>query len=483
MSQRAIGFRALLFVGLAVVGCHAEVRPDEPLPTPAPDTVVLAHAPDGHWYVGYDSQMEVTAQRDLTFPRVTADWGPAPKLLLVEEGASPQPLDGFGGSDPTGRYVVLDRAGQVVLRDTVAHDERDLTPLGLVAPPCGRLVDFDAGGHRAHFLREVDGHRSQEVLDLSSGVARDFPVDERKLERSELSADGRWLRERLFREPAPGEQTDIERHADLNLGPLDVCDVQVDEVSPVRPGTAWPYVQRWRALSTGLTVEGGLTTFHAAVVVEREGSLLGVEPDGSSHALVPADCGARLAFASDRFDVLGVQCRSQGNRLFLVVGGRLVNTGLEPVDRFVHATGIRPRILVTQANSTAGEANRKLTVWLDLKTRTWMPAPADTLIAEGQSWMLASGRDGTFLIGLDQQGAKRLVPTRLTPRDAALPWVWIGGDELGHTLLVDVDTGEVRLLRPFQTKSIAAVDREGRVLVRVDASAGTGLRWESAPNP
>ncbi|WP_394834360.1 hypothetical protein LVJ94_48460 [Pendulispora rubella] len=210
----------LVFVLVVLSGCRKRsTKQDAPVPLdaeassvkPPPvsaENIGTAHpllveavAPDGHWVVLCQARRDTDG--DGTIEVGMADHGDMGgdelEPYFVLGGGEGDRLDAFAGADSTGRYVVFGRGGKLVLFDTFAGQETELSG-GLVddgkSPFRSRAsVSFDERGRRLAYVRGPARRPELVVRELASGLESIVSYGPGELWRARLDPGGElvWL--------------------------------------------------------------------------------------------------------------------------------------------------------------------------------------------------------------------------------------------------------------------------------------------------
>ncbi len=239
--------------------------------------------------------------------------GDALASMLVIGDAAPTAIDELAAFDDTGRWLVVKRAGKLVLID--AHAGTETTLEGADARDDGtpyaahRAVSFDAQGSRLMFVRRRAPRSDVVVRDLATGKEAHVDPGPGKLWRAELSPDGQLVVLHMIVNdtnkngrlgwPVPErKKNDWRCHAPVagyNAW-LDRGDTPVVAVAPSSGGTA-------RA------VPGFVAPFGTAVLVRDENDRLLLDRgSGARVELADAKCFARVLHADPSRGLVVAAC-------------------------------------------------------------------------------------------------------------------------------------------------------------------------------
>ncbi len=288
--------------------------------TPHP-VLLRAAAADGGWAVLCQARtdtdgdgrvsVEVAARGTLSRDRLDT--------YLVEGSGAGEPIDTFVGADPRGRYLVFERAGRLILRDSWERLETDLSESGaLVGTDKAsflphRAAAFSSDGRRLLYLRRRGQRDWVVVRELDGGLESVIDPGDGLLVRAEFDATGEWLLLRVVDadtnadgrwewphgKPGPSEPGCVSPipHFRVPPAPPDKPGVRVTRVSggPVR------------------AVRGFVTSFGAGGVLRRsEDRALFFDPVGAESELwSPSMCDGRLLHADPVRGLLVVACATE----------------------------------------------------------------------------------------------------------------------------------------------------------------------------
>lgn len=169
--------------------------------------------------------------------RPAGERGPQPRLVL--DGGTEHPLDRLEATDPTGRFVLITRAGHRWLLDTGERREHDLGPLASTIP--GSLL-----GTTLAYGRRTGEREELVLLDALTHAERVLPSPRPRLHHVELdrSGDGLWLTTLEEPEPEPeSDPLDEQLRQDADRSPPHMCTTDPGCLStstaPRRLGLLW----------------------------------------------------------------------------------------------------------------------------------------------------------------------------------------------------------------------------------------------------
>ncbi|HVU04200.1 MAG TPA: hypothetical protein VHE30_20725 [Polyangiaceae bacterium] len=247
-------------------------------------------------------------------------------FFVAGEG-TPEAVDAFLGSDPSGRWVALEVHGALVLRDLLLRTETDLSALGadlrddLASFVHPRPVAFDPAGKRLLYIRS-DANGSRVVIrELETGGEVVVNAPEGSLHRADFDASSEWVVLRVV-------TTDTDQNGRIEW-PVPEAPAHTRCEGPLPRYAAWERPRDEPATfvvrSTGGTpVEApGLVTPLGEDVIVREpdGTLARLAPDGRRTLASRKGCASRLLHADARRQELLVTCTDKpGKHTAVLVG-------------------------------------------------------------------------------------------------------------------------------------------------------------------
>lgn len=450
--------------------------PAAPRPLPGQvgtsDPLLLrAVAPDGGWAVVCQARADTDGDGV-----IAVSVGPRGQLAgdrlvsyLIEGSGEGEPIDAFVAADPSGRHLVIERGGRLLLRDSWNQSDIDLSERGAVtgsdkspfAPH--RAASFSDDGRKVLHLRRRGAREDVVVLDLESGAETVFDPGEGLLWRAEFDSSSEWLVLRVV---------DADTNADGRWslphgkpGPSDSpCTSPVPEYrAPVVPPDK-PSV-RVAKVSGGPVrqVRGFVTSFGPGGVLRRQEdrALFVDRPGGSVELWSGSSCDGRLLQADPARQLLLVACATEEGPRTLRLVERDAQQDLDiVVGPFEVDTVIAgaPRLIPVYAFPAPG------TLLVDLERRQVIPLlPRDKVVATHAANVLVRRGEELFLGDATKSLARLGAVDLLSPvlRQSALvfmaPWVV----DMARGRAVGQVTGEA-----------LALSRQGAVLVaRVPADA------------
>ena len=388
---------------------------------------------------------------------------------LVEGSGEGAPIDAFVAGDSTGRHLVVERGGRLLLRDSWNQSDVDLSERGAVtgtdkspfAPH--RAASFSPDGRRLLYLRRHGAREDVVVLDLETGAESVFEPGEGLLWRAEFDDSGEWLVMRVIDadtnadgrwsfphgKPGPSESPCVSPVPTYRI-PLAPPDKPSVRVAPASGGPL-------------RLVRGFIGGFGPSALLRRQEdrALFVDRAGGPSELWSGSSCDGRLLQADAARGVLLVACASEEGPRSLRLALRDANQDLGiVVGPFELDTLLpdAPRLIPVYSFPAPGSA------LVDLDTRQVIPlAPRDKVVATRGPNVLVRRNDELFL-GDATKPLQRLGPVALLSpvlRESALvfvaPWV--------------IDMGQGRALGQV-TGDGMALSRQGAVLVaRVAADA------------
>jgi hypothetical protein len=380
------------------------------------------------------------------------------RYLLSSDGTE-QEIEALAARDPTGHWIVVLRGGRLILRDTRAGTELDLSSRGADERFDGlgyrehRSLSFDATGTRLAYLRRAGDGTEVAVRVLPSGEESVVQVGSGNVWRVELAPSGAWVIAHTIvddtngngrlewpapeAEPAPCQGPIARYPAWLHRG-----DRPVALLAPSAGGPA-ARVDGWvAALGQRLVVRDA----NGRLLLERAGRTVG--------ELADATCGGRVLPADPARSLLLVACAKTTGRapVRLVGPGYTNDLGFSVASPGVdHPSRTAPRLVDLYAGSQA------VLVDMQRKEKVELRVGDDVVVTSGK-WALV--RRGSELLAHDTEtGAEERIAS---PVDAVADIVTNGAVAVVTPFVVDL--ARRRLIGRAPGRPLA-VSRSGRVLV------------------
>jgi hypothetical protein len=283
--------------------------------------VIEAVSPDGDWMAICQARADTDGDGKIkVMVGHHGDMqGDAMQAYLVRGAGPGEPIDALVAHDPSGRFAVIARRGELVLIDTAAgHDT--VLPGGVTADDDGsfgghRAASFDGDGRQLAYLRARGGGEEVVVRDLADGRERVVTPTAGKLWRAELDPGGQVLWLRVMERDTDGDgavgppqlRTSLSgRHC---RGP--VMSYSTGGWQGDRP-TTWTArrADGWTARRD----DDAIGTLGDALVRRRTDGALMIERAGAQREAVPAACAGRVMHADARTDTLYVACAARAVR-------------------------------------------------------------------------------------------------------------------------------------------------------------------------
>lgn len=449
---------------------------------------MLAADPEARWLVYCSAESDTNGDGQLAVS-IAPDGSLSGDLLsarLALGGQAPLDIEAYFDSDSTGRYLLVQAEGRVLLFDSVTRSATDMTELAADS----RLAAHERPGHRAFafaphgpelaYLRRLDGKLDVVLRNLESGA--ETAIDPGVLEIYRLDFDA--LGKHLVLEVVASDSNKNGRF-----------DWPYPLAKQPRPACAGPFRRFGARYRTGdATVAHVISLADRSVrpipdllfilddgpVIRRASGELALEvPRSIPAVLASAQCGGRVLFADASKNLLVVGCpgkKSPGRaEVELVARGYLKRLGV-----FVQPTDFDARPVASQRLVPLYPGSE--TWLLDLERREPHPlTPGDLVIHTHATRALIRRKEGLVIYDVTTRAEQALNVTL-----PALPHVLTQGAFAVVTpAVVDLANGELAGLvreRPL------ALARDGRVLV----SEGNGpsaerlargpLVWK-APDP
>ncbi|MBK7579372.1 MAG: hypothetical protein IPI67_04115 [Myxococcales bacterium] len=228
-------------------------------------------------------------------------------------------IDDLLSYDDSGRWVVLSRAGKVVLEDTLDDKEMDLGAAGLdtrndsLSFRHHRALAFDPAGQHLAFIRGEGRATRVVVRTLATGAEVLLDPGPGDLWRIEVDPSGRYVvmqvlvddtnKDKRISWPAP-----LRKSPRACRGPVATYDAWV--------GRGDEPVVRLAPLTGGATesVAGFVTALPSGVVLRGAGGKLTLRAATGTAELSPEPCGARVVLVDTSRDQLLVACTKAKGR-------------------------------------------------------------------------------------------------------------------------------------------------------------------------
>lgn len=235
---------------------------------------------------------------------------------LVLGAGSGEPITDLLAQDPSGRYVVVQRAGVTELVDATGGARVDLSALGADVRRLRtdyaehRAFSFDPSGRYLSYLRKQAGPPQIVLRDLQAGSEQTFAPGAGDVLSVRLSADARHISFEALRE-------DTNHNGKLDFptpeeAPRNVCD------QPKLPRfRSFAYQGRGDAAVRGVVELGSgavrdvpelVTPLGASLLLRSADGALLLDKAGKRTPLSPASCAARVLFADAERGLVLANC-------------------------------------------------------------------------------------------------------------------------------------------------------------------------------
>ncbi len=461
--------------------------PSEPaslLGTPHPVTVE-AIAPDGRWAMVCQARRDTDGSGSVSVGvdahgRTTGD---TLETYFVEGSGEGDRVDSFVAASAEGAYVVYVRDGRLLLRNTRAATETDLSALGAdsrddrAAFAGHRAAAFDPRGQRLLYFA-ARGKRTVVVIrELATGAEHDLDPGPVEPWRAAFAGND-WIVVRVI-------GTDSNGNGRLEW-PVPVAKSPRGCESPRPPFAVWmdhgdrDTAIAFRAAGGPPLLRPGLVSPMGAALLVREASgRLVLDSLPGTRELLPPACSARLLHLDVERAIGVASCGDAAKGpvpLVLVEPSRRTELGIALDGAPSDALG-RPPARFVAVHPGPG------TSLLDLDTRRAMPlAPGDSVVTVGADAALV--RRGRALHRVTASGSLEKLAEGLV----ASPRVVVGQGAAYVAPVVARLDGAVRYLE-VESRRVLAVAGDGRALVArapfdADALAVGPLEWlEGAKSP
>ncbi len=340
---------------------------------------------------------------------------PALNLTLFSRGSrdSGTRLDGFYGSDPTGRHVVIGKDESIILRDMEKQVDTDLSAWGIEPWRLlsdgwhQRFIRFSGDGRLALIFANGTSGASKPgralLLDLSTRKKRWVDTAGRVIWSGGLSDDGQWAY--LDLEPGPASWENPLPHDGRYEPPFcNALDMNAwGDWSPENGVVNFDETERVfvRTRDDSLEmVEGALIPFGDGLLVRHsDGSIVIRGARGEEQELVPSDCDGEIVSVHPDYGAVVMAC--SGQLVVYGTGGRKVDTAIRAFSDTVRPalpSSGRFTALLGWGSATHHhlfDLKRWKIVWLpsDLKACRWR---GDEIYVRGRN-----GRVGTWRLDPD----------------------------------------------------------------------------------
>lgn len=421
----------------------------------------VAASPDRRWLSICQARRDTNGDG-----KITVDVGPQGELggdafqgFFLDEPGPGTPIDAFVGSDPTGRFVAFVRDRRLILRDTLASVDFDLSALGadvrddqssFVAPRAGA---FDPTGRRFLYLRREDGVTRVVVRDLATSGEAVVEPGAGDVFRAGFDPSGEWVVLRVVAADTNGNGW-LEWPAPPAAAPHMRCGGPIPRFSVFERGGDEAVVRVARATGGAAVDAPNLVVPIGDTLIERntDGMLVRGKPGGGRSTVIRAGCGARLLHADAARNLLLVTCAGpKGKSDAILIGKDVVKPmGIELAaiagDRVQEAM---PRLVALHPGADA--------VLIDLETRRLDRLPAgDRVLSVAANRALVLRKKSLVLH--EAFGQETVLPGEVAPVSRML---LRGGTVVVPPYVVDVARGT---LLGFTQESPLAVSTDGAVL-------------------
>jgi hypothetical protein len=426
---------------------------------------VLAADPEARWlaYCSAESDTDGNGSVAVDFAASGALGGDLFSAKLALSDRAPVPIEAYFDADPSGRFVLAQADGHVVLFDSVTSARSDMTELGadcrldVDERPGHRAFAFSPDGTRLAYLRRSDGKLDVALRVLESGAETAFDPGVSEIFRIDFDATGNRL---------------VLEVVALDTNKNGRLDWPFPLARATRPACASPlrrFAARYRtgdatvpivltlADRSTRPVPDLVTLLDEGPVIRRASGELALEPATSKPAvLATSQCGGRVLFADASKNLLLVGCpgtKAPGRaEVQLVARGYLKRLGVAVQPTELDARAVAERRIVPLY--PGGE-----TLLLDLVQREpHVLKPGDLVIHTDVTRALVRRRDRLFVYDVETRSEQELDVT-LGP----LPYVLTQGPYAVVTpAVVDVRAGK---LAGTTRERPLALSRSGRILV------------------
>jgi len=317
---------------------------------------ILGASPDARWAVICEARADTNGDGVIhVAPGFNGLYGDQMEAFLVQGGGPGAAIEDLVDSDASGRFVVILRAGKLVLLDTIKRVETDLTARDAYASP-GRDqptgaylgVSFDPAGKHLSYVALVKQHAVVKVRDLALGSEVAIDPGPGKLWSAKLDDSGNVILEVLVahgatpiaypshREPWMWRARRCETSTSSDMIELH-GDTPIVRIASIGGGTAADALDYLASLggatlrrtATGaLTLHDGVGT-HELLPAACKAKVQGIDP---AHQLVVAYCLADGANATLQLvgtgghEVINAHADQNSNEHFVPFGRHILST-------------------------------------------------------------------------------------------------------------------------------------------------------------
>jgi hypothetical protein len=321
-----------------------------------------------------------------------------------------EPIEELAAVDPTGRWVVLRRAGKLVLFDTVSRRESELSDADARNDELPfrqhRSLSFDGSGS---LLAYLSTKRGAVVRTLATGQESLIDPGPGDVWRLELDFGGRFLLLRSITSDTNGDHR--------MTWPAPVAKAPAPCRAPLSTYAAWvghgdtPTLELAPASGGPARARPGFVAALGDATVERENDGRLVLRDGTAVSeLAPAACGARVVHADRERHLLVVACaRPKGRpKLWLVGAGERLD--------------LRVSLSAAGSDRPPGPPSRLValypgsdTLLLDLETRRSVKVNGGGMVLATHGTVALVRRKRVLLLVDGTDGSERVLAGDLSP--------------------------------------------------------------------
>jgi hypothetical protein len=426
---------------------------------------VLAADPEARWlaYCSAESDTDGNGKLAVDFAASGALGGDLFSAKLALSDQTPIPIEAYIDADPSGRFVLAQTDGHVVLFDSVTASRSDMTELGadcrldVDERPGHRAFAFAPDGARLAYLRRRDGKLDVALRELATGAETAFDPGVSEIFRITFDATGT----RLVLE-AVALDTNKNGRLDwpfpLAKTPRPACTGPLRRLAArYRTGDATVPIVLTLADRSTRQVPDLVTLLDEGPVIRRASGELALEPLASKPAvLATSQCGGRVLFADATKNLLLVGCpgtKAPGRAEVQLVGpgyAKRLGVAVQPTELDAHAVAGQRLVPIYPGGDT---------MLLDLVQREpHLLKPGDLVIHTDATHALVRRRDRLFVYDVETRVEQQLDVTL-----GALPYVLTQGPFAVVTPAV-VDLGAGKLAGLTRERPLA-LSRNGRLLV------------------
>ena len=276
----------------------------------ADPTLVERVAPRGEWMVICQDR-DAHGQDEFVGRHGEMFEGRLRPYLVVKTGSG-IPFDTFIASDPTGRFVALQKGDDLFLVDAKANTQTKIPGAdlrGYDARIVSRhVIDFDARGKMMLYLRRTGGERRVVVRTLATGDESELRIGRREIWKAYIGGDGKWIV--LDALPDDNWPTELSDAAPPTCrGPVGTSIV-ISGGRPSNVARLWAKIGDERVRD----IAGLIRPYGDGVLLRDPDGSLKIERGGVRSEVVPSSCHGRVVHSDPGGGRIAVVCMDGNGR-------------------------------------------------------------------------------------------------------------------------------------------------------------------------